>query len=1029
MEALCEWATAQGVDTSCITIGGVHGRELVATRDIRAGGCFVSVPQRTLLQACTGLSDAVFGPLLRRLVDKVGKALDERYLLCLTLLIERCKGPVSSWSPYLDILPKSFEDTFWWCDAEHALLKGTSMGRAVKEYEKGLVQLADWRDQIAAWCREAYGDAGHMESWQSGWGLTERATRWARSVVWSRAFRVPLGEQGHGLALVPFADMLDHDPNAHIAWHAGFTGADDFQMVTFSPISKGSVLCNNYGFKSNEELLLSYGFMLPNNLADFFHITLSLGAGPTEKDFRPQEEEPSNPFDNQAAMRHLLLAAHYLPHTHFLRITTPLPIPLLTAATLAILPEPMAYAHLAGVELQTLARIADGTESQDPTPQRVPSTSRPVSDASAPTDWALLGHSQQPLSSAARMALEYRARQKGIAQAALTALDSHVGSLLQTASQSWAAVSTASCLPDDPPHCWHHPKLPNQPRAHQSHDAPQGNHGLSQQVNHSEMMSANSADELTDRLVAAALQAIAGEELPVQQQGLLMELMANLAGSFAACLACGGAQADLMSDDLQVVERCHIQGPQGHLIVPQLSSIPLEIRSLALEVAWSSDGSCVEARAAVPLQAGLHLCQGLLLPGSEAEEVLILAGSACLAALHHAQQTGIGKSAPHFSYPLSLAPPEDDDHTLLKQALLERAGWLQSHHLHSSMTQAELRPLLATIAVSVADDQALRDASAHQATTVPQESGVPAKDSAQGMARAQVVALRLLEQPAIRKVAEKQLRNLLKAARDEIAYPEPSTAGTGYAAPSGLKSHAAASRLQHVKSVSSPVHPPAYSTRSRSGSHTVLPTKRSAAAMAPALSEEALLAEAQSPDESKLDAWYMDDDESADQRSTRRQKPNQPAAVAKLRELGVLSWALDADKYENDPKLEAIRKVRGYSYQDIITVSPEKLPGYEEKLKMFFEEHIHTDEEIRYILEGSGYFDVRDKEDRWIRVDCRKGDMIVLPEGIYHRFTLDADNYVKAMRLFIGEPVWTPLNRPQDSHQSREKYIQHFGAS
>ena len=65
-----------------------------------------------------------------------------------------------------------------------------------------------------------------------------------------------------------------------------------------------------------------------------------------------------------------------------------------------------------------------------------------------------------------------------------------------------------------------------------------------------------------------------------------------------------------------------------------------EIRSLALEVAWSSDGSCVEARAAVPLQAGLHLCQGLLLPGSEAEEVLILAGSACLAALHHAQQTG-----------------------------------------------------------------------------------------------------------------------------------------------------------------------------------------------------------------------------------------------------------------------------------------------------------------------------------------------------------------------------------------------------
>ena len=105
-------------------------------------------------------------------------------------------------------------------------------------------------------------------------------------------------------------------------------------------------------------------------------------------------------------------------------------------------------------------------------------------------------------------------------------------------------------------------------------------------------------------------------------------------------------------------------------------------------------------------------------------------------------------------------------------------------------------------------------------------------------------------------------------------------------------------------------------------------------------------------DDNAPEAWYMDSRDDIDQREPHRLEPNEPVCGATLRRLGVTYWKLDADKHEDDPELEKIRADRGYNYQDIITVSKDKLPGYEEKIKIFFEEHIHEDEEIRYVLDG-----------------------------------------------------------------------------
>jgi 1,2-dihydroxy-3-keto-5-methylthiopentene dioxygenase len=194
----------------------------------------------------------------------------------------------------------------------------------------------------------------------------------------------------------------------------------------------------------------------------------------------------------------------------------------------------------------------------------------------------------------------------------------------------------------------------------------------------------------------------------------------------------------------------------------------------------------------------------------------------------------------------------------------------------------------------------------------------------------------------------------------------------------------------------------------------------------------------QAPDSEWPEAWVMPD-EVEDQKALNKLEPNVPVTPEQMRDLGIAFWKMDAETFTYpvkaipwdpkdalDPKLVQIRDDRGYSYADIITVHPDHLPGYEDKVKAFFEEHIHDAEEIRYIIGGSGYFDVRSKEDVWLRVHIKKGDLMTLPEGIYHRFTVDEADSIHAMRLFIGEPVWTPFNRPCDEHPSRKKFVEGF---
>lgn len=148
-----------------------------------------------------------------------------------------------------------------------------------------------------------------------------------------------------------------------------------------------------------------------------------------------------------------------------------------------------------------------------------------------------------------------------------------------------------------------------------------------------------------------------------------------------------------------------------------------------------------------------------------------------------------------------------------------------------------------------------------------------------------------------------------------------------------------------------------------------------------------------------------------------------PVSLERLASLGLIY-----KHFDDQEDVDSFAKERNYKNRDIVNISKDSFPNQQamlDKLTVFYAEHLHEDEEIRYCLDGEGYFDVRDPfTEEWIRCKLNKGDLLVLPAGIYHRFTLTSSNYIKALRLFKEEPKWQAYNRPEaDSNPYRKEYL------
>lgn len=129
---------------------------------------------------------------------------------------------------------------------------------------------------------------------------------------------------------------------------------------------------------------------------------------------------------------------------------------------------------------------------------------------------------------------------------------------------------------------------------------------------------------------------------------------------------------------------------------------------------------------------------------------------------------------------------------------------------------------------------------------------------------------------------------------------------------------------------------------------------------------------------------------------------------ADLKANGIDYEKLDVANYQAD--LDRIKKDNNYVAQDIVELNS-TMPNLEVICAKFDKEHLHTDDEVRFVLAGNGIFDIRSKDDQWMRVEVTAGDYISVPANRYHQFFLKEDKMIRCVRLFKDNSGWTPFYR------------------
>lgn len=108
------------------------------------------------------------------------------------------------------------------------------------------------------------------------------------------------------------------------------------------------------------------------------------------------------------------------------------------------------------------------------------------------------------------------------------------------------------------------------------------------------------------------------------------------------------------------------------------------------------------------------------------------------------------------------------------------------------------------------------------------------------------------------------------------------------------------------------------------------------------------------------------------------------------------------DAYADD--IERLKSIGGYQSADVMRMKPDH-PDKEALRAKFCKEHTHSEDEVRFFVEGSGLFFLR-AGDRVFQIRCERNDLLTVPTGMRHWFDAGDAPEFTVIRLFTDPSGW-----------------------